>query len=43
MTIDELRAMLDQAEKELGGDTEVVVRDDGCHSHMRIKEQLMLG
>jgi|GEM_PF-4488044 len=29
MTINELRAMLDQAEKELGGDAEVVLRDDG--------------
>ena len=29
MTINELRAMLDQAAKELGGDAQVVLRDDG--------------
>lgn len=29
MTINELRAMLDEAEKKLGGDAQVVLRDDG--------------
>lgn len=29
MTITELRAMLDAAEKEFGGDAQVVLRDEG--------------
>jgi len=29
MTINELRAILDEAEQELGGDAQVVLRDDG--------------
>lgn len=29
MTINELRAMLDQAERELGSEAQVVLRDDG--------------
>lgn len=39
MTINELRAMLHEAEKELGGDAEVVLRDDGTDASGVIRIQ----
>lgn len=39
MTINELRALLDEAEKELGGDAEVVLRDDGTDASGVIRIQ----